>query len=180
MPGARGGLTSPPMHLGGGCRVKSSFLRGIATLCMALGVSGVAASDSGPDPELPAGAFLLPDFVASPDDFYPESASRRLLQGAVGIEFQIDAEGHVQALRPTYTDNPDFAEKAQEYLKKGRFKTVDGWEQAGGPDLKFVVEVQFSVVRDGPICEKKPPRVADTEVLVVCKQLVRRNNRRLS
>jgi len=148
---------------------------------MALGVSGVSASDS--DPEVPAGAppYQLPDFVASPGDFYPESAARRLLQGAVGIEFQIDAEGHVQELQPTYTDNPDFSEKAQEYLKKGRFRTVDGWEQAGGPELKFVVEVQFSVVRDGSTCEKKPPRVADTEVLVVCRQLVsRRNSRRFT
>ncbi len=159
----------------------SSFLRGIAALCIALGVSGVSASDSGPEGSAGAPVYQLPDFEASPGNFYPESAARRLLQGAVGIEFQIDAEGRVQALQPRYTDNPDFAEKAQEYLKQGRFQTVDGWEQAGGPDLKFVVEVQFSVVRDGPTCEKKPPRVADTDVLVVCKQLVsRRNSRRFN
>jgi hypothetical protein len=161
--------------------VTSSFLRGIATLCIALGVSGVSASDSGPEASADASLYQLPDFVASPGDFYPASAGRRLLQGAVGIEFQIDAEGRVQALQPRYTDNPDFAEKAQEYLKQGRFQTVDSWEQAGGPDLRFFVEVQFSVVRDGLICDKKPPRVADTEVLVVCKQLVsRRNSRRLN
>jgi hypothetical protein len=161
--------------------VTSSFLRGIATLCIALGVTGVSASDSDPEGAGGPRLYQLPDFVASPGNFYPESAARRLLQGAVGIEFQIDAEGHVQALQPRYTDNPDFAEKAQEYLKQGRFRTVDGWEQGGGPELTFVVEVQFSVVRDGPICEKKPPRVADIEVLVVCKQLVpRRNNRRFN
>jgi len=157
------------------------FLRGIATLSMALAVSGVSASDS--DSAVPAAApvYLLPDFVASSDDFYPESAARRLLQGAVGIEFQIDAKGHVQQLQPTYTDNADFSAKAQEYLKQGRFRTVDGWEQAGGPEIKFVVEIQFSIVRDGATCDKKPPRVADTEVLVVCRQLVsRRNSRRFS
>lgn len=155
-----------------------SFLRVIATFCMALGVSGVSASDA----EVPAGAPLLqlPDFVASPGDFYPESAARRLLQGAVGIEFQIDAQGHVEALQPTYTDHPDFSEKAQEFLKIGRFRTSDDWEQAGGPGLRFVVEVQFSVARNGAACEKKPPRVADTEVLVVCRQLVSRRDRRLS
>jgi len=161
--------------------VTSSFLRRMATLWITLAVSVASASD--PAPAVPAAAALyqLPDFDASPGDFYPEFASRRLLQGAVGIEFQIDAEGHVQALQPTYGDNPDFAEKAQEFLKKGRFRPVAGWEQAGGPEIKFVVEVQFSMVRDGYTCDKKPPRVADTEVLVVCKQLVsRRNNRRLN
>jgi TonB family protein len=148
---------------------------------MTLAVTAVSASDS--DPQVPAEAplYQLPHFEASAGDFYPDSAARRLLQGAVRIEFQIDAEGHVQNLQPTDTDNPDFSEKAQEYLKKGRFQTVDGWEQAGGPELKFVVEVQFSVVREGSICEKKPPRVADTEVLPVCRWLVsRRNTRRFN
>jgi hypothetical protein len=156
-------------------------VRGIATLFMALAVSGVSASD--PDPAVPAAAplYQLPHFDASPGDFYPDSAARRLLQGAVGIEFQIDAEGHVQNLQQTYTNYPDFSEKAQEYLKKGQFRTVEGWEQAGGPELKFVVEVQFSVVREGTTCDKKPPRVADIEVLAVCRWLVsRRNTRRLN
>jgi len=161
--------------------VTSSFLKGMSALWITLALSGVSASES--DPVVPAGASLyqLPDFEAAAGDFYPQSAARRLLQGAVGIEFQIDAKGQVQNLQPTYTDNADFSEKAQEYLKQGRFRTVAGWEQAGGSEIKFVVEIQFSVVRDGSICEKKPPRVADTEVLVVCRQLVsRRNTRRLT
>jgi TonB family protein len=148
---------------------------------MTLAVSAVSASDS--EPQVSAGAplYQLPHFDASPGDFYPDSAARRLLQGTVSIEFQIDAEGQVQNLQQTYANYPDFSEKAQEYLKKGRFQTVDGWEQAGGPELKFVVEVQFSVVREGSTCDKKPPRVADTEVLAVCRWLVsRRNTRRLN
>jgi TonB family protein len=153
----------------------------MATLWMTVAVTAVSASDS--DPPAPAAAplYQLPHFDAVPGDFYPDSAARRLLQGSVGIEFQIDAEGHVQNLQQTYANYPDFSEKAQEYLKKGRFQTVAGWEQAGGPELKFVVEIQFSVVREGSTCEKKPPRVADTEVLAVCRWLVsRRNSRRLN
>lgn len=53
------------------------------------------------------------------------------------------------------------------------------WGQTAGSDLLFVVEVQFSISRDGA-CEKKPPRVADTEVLVICKVLASRRDRRLN
>jgi hypothetical protein len=121
----------------------------------------------------------LPDFVPSAGDFYPPSAASRLTQGAVGFELQIDHEGHAQILSQTFTDHPDFAPSATEYLTKGRFRVSPEWVQAGGPGLRFAVEVQFSIARDGGSCDKKPPHVADTEVLVVCRPLPPRRRGRL-
>jgi len=120
----------------------------------------------------------LPDFVPPAGDFYPPSAASRLTQGAVGFEFQIDEEGRAQILAQTFTDHP-FAPSATDYLTKGRFRVSPEWVQAGGPGLRFEVEVQFSIARDGGSCDKKPPHVADTEVLVVCRSLPPRRRGRL-
>lgn len=143
------------------------------------------AADSPASPAVPAsdaapsGWMQLPDFVPSSDDFYPPSAASRLTQGSVGIEFQIDDQGRAQILSQTFADEPVFAPSATDYLTKGRFRTSPEWVQAGGPGLRFVVEVQFSIGRDGSLCDKKPPHVADTEVLVVCHSLPSRRRGRL-
>ena len=158
------------------------FTRAAVTACIVLVASSIQASDSAvsePAPESAVQLYVPPEFTPSSGDFYPQSAARRLLQGAVGIEFQIDAQGRAQNLQQTYADNSEFAEKTQAFLKSGQFKVSDDWGQTSGPDLRFVVEVQFSLAR-GSDCEKKPPRVADTEVLVVCKVLVSRRERRLN
>jgi hypothetical protein len=162
--------------------VANSFVRGVAVFCAALGVCSIGVSDEAvPDtaPESLAALDQLPEFTPSSGDFYPESAARRLLQGAVGVELQIDAQGQAQILQQTYTNHPDFADKAEAFLKSGRFQTSDEWVQSGGPEVTFLVEVQFSVARNGDACEQKPPRVADVEVLVVCRKLVSRRDRSL-
>ncbi len=134
-----------------------------------------AAADVPPD----SGVVQLPDFVPSAEDFYPASAARKLLQGSVGFELQVDDQGRAQFLSQTFTDHPDFAPEAAGFLKSGRFRVSPVWAQSGGPDQRFVVEVQFTVARGGGSCTKRPPHVADTEVFVVCRSLPSRKGGRL-
>lgn len=75
--------------------------RAAATACIVLIASSIQASDSAvsaPISESAAQLYVPPDFTPSSGDFYPQSASRRLAQGAVGMEFQIDAQGRAQNL----------------------------------------------------------------------------------
>jgi hypothetical protein len=159
------------------------FACAIAMAFLALGSPSVYADDSA----VPAAAetsaatpvFSLPAFVPASGDFYPPSAASKLQQGSVGIEFQIDDQGRAQILAQTFADDPEFAPNAADFLTKGHFRISPEWVQSGGPGLRFTVEVQFSVARGGDSCEKKPPHVADTEVLVVCRSLPSRRGRRL-
>jgi len=150
---------------------------------LALGSLSVYADDSGVPAasEVPAasGWVPLPDFVASAEDFYPAAAARKLLQGSVGLEVQIDGQGRVQIVSQTFADHPDFAAGAAQFLKSGHFRVSPEWLQSGGSDQRFVVEVQFSVARAAGSCTKRPPRVADTDVLVVCRSLPIRKTGRL-
>jgi hypothetical protein len=145
--------------------------------------SAVSAESAAPDvsaDDTAASSWMqLPDFLPSSGDFYPPSAASKLMQGSVGIEFQIDEQGRAQILSQTFTDHADFAPNAANYLTRGRFRVSPEWVQSGGPGLKFVVEVQFSLARGGGSCDKKPPHVADTEVLVVCRALPARRGGRL-
>ena len=167
-----------------------SLARATAMAFLALGSLSVYADDSAVSAESPAPVvpaddtaasswMQLPNFQPSSGDFYPSSAASKLMQGSVGIEFQIDEQGRAQILSQTFADHPDFAPGAAEYLTKGRFRISPEWIQSGGPGLKFVVEVQFSLSRGGGSCDKKPPHVADTEVLVVCRALPTRRSGRL-
>jgi hypothetical protein len=152
------------------------FARPIAIAFLALGSLSVYAADSETAPA--AGEVRLPDFVPSGDDFYPSSAARKLQQGSVGIELQIDDKGRVQILAQAFADQPDFAASATEFLQHGRFEVSPDWVQSGGPEQRFVVEIQFSIARGGGSCVKKPPHVPDTEVIVVCRlQPTRRGGR---
>ena len=155
--------------------------RATAMAFLALGALSVYADDSAVSADDTAATswMQLPDFVPSSGDFYPPSAASKLMQGSVGIEFQIDEQGRAQILSQTFADHSDFAPRAADYLTKGRFRISPEWVQAGGPGLKFVVEVQFSLARGGGSCDKKPPHVADTEVLVVCRSLPTRRGGRL-
>ena len=168
--------------------------RATAMAFLALGSLSVYADDSDVSAESAAPAvsegpsvaegaasswMQLPNFVPSAGDFYPSSAVSKLMQGSVGIEFQIDEQGRAQILSQTFADHPDFAPGAADYLTKGHFRISPEWVQSGGPGLKFVVEVQFSIARGGGSCDKKPPHVADTEVLVVCRSMPTRRGRRL-
>ena len=164
--------------------------RATAMAFLALGSLSVYADDSAVSTEAAAPAvsadgtaasswMQLPNFQPSSGDFYPSSAASKLMQGSVGIEFQIDEQGRAQILSQTFVDHPDFAPGATDYLTKGRFRVSPEWAQSGGPGLKFVVEVQFSLARGGASCDKKPPHVADTEVLVVCRSLPARRSGRL-
>jgi hypothetical protein len=160
------------------------FAWAVATMFLAFGSLGVYATDSdvqGSPPEglSPVAAVQLPEFVPSSDDLYPEAAARKLMQGAAGVELQIDAEGQVQIVAQTFADNPDFAANAAEFLKRGRFRVPGDWLQSGGPGAHFVVEVQFSLARGGAACTPKPPRVADTPVLTVCRSIASRRGGRL-
>ncbi len=142
---------------------------------LALGSLSVYADDSGVPTasEAPAadGWVPLPAFVASAEDFYPATAARKLQQGSVGLEVQIDAQGRVEILSQTFADHPDFASGAAQFLKSGHFRVSQEWVQSGGSYQRFVVEVQFSVARAGADCTKRPPHVADTDILVVCRSL---------
>lgn len=158
--------------------------RATAMAFLALGTLSVYADDSAApavsDGEAAAPNWMqLPVFAPATGDFYPSSAASKLVQGSVGLEFQIDEQGHAQILSQTFADQADFASSAARYLTKGRFRISPEWVQAGGPGLRFVVEVQFSLARGGGSCDKKPPRVADTEVLVVCRSLATRRGGRL-
>jgi hypothetical protein len=162
------------------------FAWAVATVLLAFGSPGVYAGDSDSDVQgsSPGDAaavvpLQLPQFVPSGDDFYPESAARKLAQGAAGFEIQIDAEGHAQIVSETFADNPDFGTSAAEFLKRGRFRIPEDWLQSGGPGAHFVLEVQFSLARGSATCTPKPPRVADTEVLTVCRTIVSRRGGRL-
>ena len=150
---------------------------------LALSSLSVYADDSAvPAPsEVPAtgGWVPLPAFVASAEDFYPAAAGRKLLQGSVGLEVQVDAQGRVEILSQTFADHADFASGATQFLKSGHFRVSSDWVQSGGSDQRFVVEVQFSVARAGADCTKRPPRVADTDILVVCRSLPTRKTGRL-
>jgi len=143
---------------------------------LALGSLSVYADDSGVTSD---SWMQLPGFSQPAGDFYPSSAAGKLMQGSVGLEFQIDEKGHAQILAQSFADHSDFASKAADFLTKGTFRVSPEWVQAGGPGLKFAVEVQFLLARNGDSCDKKPPRVADTEVLVVCRSLPTRRGGRL-
>jgi hypothetical protein len=120
----------------------------------------------------------LPGFVASSEDLYPAAAARKLMQGSVGIELQIDDQGRARILSQTFSDAPEFTETASEVLKRGHFKVPEDWAQSGGPEQRFLVEVQFIIARGDAPCAKKPPHVADTEVVLVCRvQPIRRKSR---
>ncbi len=164
--------------------------RATAMAFLALGALSVYADDSGITSDSAASAasaaadagdswMQLPDFAKPAGDFYPSAAASKLLQGSVGFEFQVDEKGQAQILAQTFTDHPDFALKAADFLTKGRFRVAPEWVQSGGPGLRFAVEVQFSLARGGDSCDKKPPRVADTQVLVVCRSLPNRRSGRL-
>lgn len=157
------------------------FARAIATAFLALGSMSVYAADEAASQELlPAAADVrLPDFTAAAEDFYPASAARKLQQGSAGVEFRIDAQGHVEILAQPYADDPDFAASAAEFLKRGRFRVTDDWVQSGGTQLRFAVEIQFSLTRGGIQCAPKPPRVADTQVITVCRAQPSRRSGRL-
>jgi hypothetical protein len=152
--------------------------RATAMAFLALGSLSVYASDSEVS-DVPAAAYELPlpKFVASDADFYPASAARKMMQGSVGLEFQIDDQGRAQVMGQTFADSPDFAPSAQEFLKQGRFRVPDDWVQSGGPDVRFVVEVQFSIARGEDSCAKKPPHVADMEIVMVCRVQAKRRTR---
>jgi hypothetical protein len=161
-----------------------SLARATAMAFLALGSLSVYADDSAVSaesaaPDNASSWMQLPNFAPATGDFYPSSAASKLMQGSVGIEFQIDEQGRAQILSQTFVDHPDFAPQAANYLTQGRFRISPEWVQAGGPGLKFVVEVQFSLARGGGSCDKKPPHVADTEVLVVCRALPARRGGRL-
>lgn len=157
------------------------FAWATAMAFLALGSLSVYAGDSeGSDVADVPPAFSelrLPKFVASDADFYPVSAARKMMQGSVGVEFLIDDQGRAQVVSQTFADHPDFAPNAQEFLKQGRFRIPEDWTQSGGPDVHFVVEVQFSIARGDDTCAKKPPHVADTEVMMVCRVQAKRRTR---
>ena len=44
-------------------------------------------------------------------------------------------------------------------------------------EVHFVVEVQFSIARGDDSCTKKPPHVADMEVVMVCRVQAKRRSR---
>ena len=152
------------------------FAWATAMAFLALGSLSVYASDS-EEPLPPVPELQLPRFVPAGDDFYPASAVRNLTQGSVGVEFQIDDQGRVQDLAPTFADNADFATSATEFLTKGRFKIPADWVQNGGPGYRFFLEVQFSIARGDAGCAKKPPRVVDTAVVTVCRVQPKRKTR---
>jgi hypothetical protein len=127
-----------------------------------------------------AEGFELPRFVpAGEDEFYPDAAARKLLQGAAGVDFMIDAKGRAQVLGQRFADNPEFGAKASEFIERGRFNVPDGWEQAGGTEQRFFLEVQFSITRGGDSCARKPPRLADSAIVTICKVQVSRRSGRL-
>jgi len=145
---------------------------------LALGSLSVYASDSEVSDDPAAVSELrLPKFVAADADFYPASAARKMMQGSVGLEFQIDDQGRAQVVGQTFADQPDFAPSAQEFLKQGRFRIPEDWAQSGGPEVRFVVEVQFSIARGDDTCAKKPPHVADMEIVMVCRVQAKRRTR---
>ena len=140
----------------------------VATAFLGSSSLGVYAADDG----------RLPGFVPSSEDLYPAAAARKLMQGSVGIELQIDEQGRARILSQTFADAPEFAESAPEVLKRGHFKVPEDWAQSSGPDQRFVVEVQFIIARGDAPCAKKPPHVADTDVVLVCRvQPTRRKSR---
>jgi hypothetical protein len=143
---------------------------------LALGSLSVYAGDE-VEPLPPVPELQLPQFVPSSGDFYPASAARSLTQGSVGVEFLIDDQGRVQEFAATFADNSDFATSAAEYLNTGRFRIPSDWVQNGGPGRRFFLEVQFSIGRGEAGCTKKPPRVADSDILMVCRMQVRRRTR---
>jgi hypothetical protein len=150
--------------------------RATAMAFLALAALSVYADDSGVTPD---SWMRLPGFLQPSGDFYPSSAAGKLMQGSVGLEFQIDEQGHAQILAQSFADHSEFGSKAADFLTKGTFRISPDWVQAGGPGLRFAVEVQFSLARNGGSCDKKPPRVADTEVFVVCRSLPTRRGGRL-
>ena len=139
----------------------------VATAFLALGSLGVYA-DSETESAYALHEAQLPAFTPSSEDLYPAAAARKLLQGSVGVEFRIDAQGRAQILSQTFIDAPEFAENASEVLKRGSFRVPGDWVQSGGPDARFVVEVQFNIARGDAPCVKRPPHVVDTEVVLVC------------
>jgi TonB family protein len=158
----------------------------VATAFLALGSLGVYASDAegqaetaGTESKYAYHEVVLPRFTQSSEDLYPAAASRKLLQGSVGVEFQVDANGHAQVVSQTFIDAPEFAESASEVLKRGHFDVPSDWVIAGGPAQHFVMEVQFTIARGDSPCTKKPPHVADTEVVLVCWQQPTRRKTRL-
>ena len=157
----------------------------VATAFLALGSLYVYAGDSQGQSETAETEskyadreLVLPRFMPSSEELYPAAASRKFLQGSAGIEFQIDAEGRAQILSQIFVDAPEFGESASEVLKRGRFDVPADWVTAGGPAQHFVIEVQFNITRRDAPCTKRPPHVADTEVISVCwQQPSRRRNR---
>src|SRR2546426_9059374 len=91
----------------------------VATAFLALGPLAVYAADSETESAYALHEVRLPGFTPSSEDLYPAGAARKLLQGSVGVELQIDAEGRAQILSQTFIDAPEFAESASDVLKRG-------------------------------------------------------------
>jgi hypothetical protein len=152
------------------------FAWATAMAFLARGSLSVYASDVD-EPLPPVPELHLPQFEPASIDFYPASAARSLTQGSVGVEFQIDDRGRVQDLAATFADNGDFATSATAYLTQGKFRIPADWVQNGGPGRRFFLEVQFSIARGDASCAKKPPRIADSDILTVCRVQPKRKSR---
>jgi outer membrane biosynthesis protein TonB len=109
-------------------------------------------------------------------DWYPPAAKRSGEDGIVGLEFGIDAKGHVQDIRRQYGEANDLATSAQAMLQSAVFRVGPGWEDSGYQKLRFAMEFQFSIdepARHRHCSGNSPPRVPGAEVVAICGSIRR-------
>jgi hypothetical protein len=118
----------------------------------------------------------LPRFVSGGYlDLYPAAAQRLNQQGAVDLEFRIDASGHAQEVKELYSAYPSLAATARRMLTGGTFQVPPDWSSSSSASVRFVTEYQFVLVAPPAHCPapEAAARVAGAHVAVICADQLR-------
>lgn len=121
-----------------------------------------------PSDRSPSGLVKMPHFLPSDNDYYPDIARRRSETGVVDLEYSIDGKGRARDVQELYAATHDLGAGARLMLTEQRFHPSPGWEDKGYQNLRFTVEVHYSLARRGSGCEELPTRVPDAELVVIC------------
>jgi hypothetical protein len=101
---------------------------------------------------------------------YPMRAKARSEQGAVDVEFSLDARGHPRDLRTTYADADALSTPTSDFLSSLVFRVPADWETSGAAMQRFTFEAQYSLVTRGQPCPPPaaPTRIAGATLVLVC------------
>ena len=100
---------------------------------------------------------------------YPPDAQRRGIQGIVDLSFNIDNEGRVRQLRLTSSGDGSLDVAAKDYVQALQYQLPSDWQARGYADLRFDIELQFSLAEAGKRCPAgTDPHLPQAEVVTIC------------